>query len=284
LIGSLNINYQNYINNVSNKNFTERLKTLKYNHKFIGLSPNSLLTFENDENLLILAYNDKLELYDSNINLIKTITSINNKKINCCKAITTNKNLIYMCEHNSHKLKVIDYKFNELLLNFVDLKSTIKKSVQQQQQLYYPYDLCYHNGFIYVCDLRNRIVKLDENLDYVLDYQLNFQIRQILVTNNCLCLNTIDFNKIYFLNIDNFEIIKFYESFGGPICELDSFIYEFSGKYGEFISCYDFNGCFIEKFKTKFISKHITFNNNVCIKRFLDKIILTSSCGKLLII
>ena len=222
----------------------------------------------------MLVYNDKFELYDRNLNLIKTISGIDDWKVRCCKAITNEKNLIYMCEYNSHKLRVINYQFNDLLL-----------TVPSATKLYYPFDMCYYSGFVFVCDLRNRIVKFKEAsecLDFVYDQIFDFQIRQILVNSNYLCVNTINFNRIYFLNLNNFEIIKCYESPGGPICELGSYFYEFRGKYGEFITCYDFDGCFVETVNTRFSNKHITFNYNVCIKKFFDKIVITTSCGKLL--
>ena len=261
-------------------------------YKFIGYAPNSILTFNND-NFLLIVYNDRFEIYDSNINLINTLTSINDKKIACCKAITNKKNLIYMCEYNSHRIKVIDEKFNEV--KFETKMPPINKLVNKkriyphrQEPLFYPFDLSYHSdGFIFICDLRNKIFKFKENiqeksLEYVLDYQVNFQIKQCAINDRCLFLNSINSNKIYFLNLQNFDILMFYESSGGPILELDSYFFEFSGNYGEMISCYDENGCFLDIFDTRF--SNIIFNNSVCMKRFFDKILISTSCGKLITI
>ena len=215
---------------------------------------------------------------------MSTLTSINNKKISCCKAITNEKNLIYMCEYNSNRIKTVDYNFNEIKIKFKMLKKNKLRNINHQEHLFYPFDLCYSSGgFIYICDLRNKILKFKENihercLEFVTDCQVSFQIRQMAINTNCLCLNSINCNKMYFLNLHTFDVIMFYESSGGPICELDSYFFEFSGNYGEMLTCYDANGMFLDIFYKRF--SNMMLNNNVCMRRFFDKILYISYQSK----
>lgn len=292
------------LNDNSNADFIERIENFKTtassSYKFIGLSPCALLTINTNQtkiaahdNYLVLVYNEKLESYDMNLQLVRKIDKINNKKLNCCMAATNNQDKIYLCEYNSHKIKIIDYRFNQLNEPFNDSKQqkiSNRLTSNEYTGFYYPYDMCFQNNCLYVCDLSNRIIKLTQNLEYEFEFKVDFQIRQMIILNQVICLNTFNYDKIYFLNVNTFQLMNFYENRHGPLCTLDDkYLYEFS-KNGEYIYCYDTtiestttNYCvnLISKIKPKF-KQYISFSNNVCMKRFFNKIIITSSCGKLL--
>jgi hypothetical protein len=265
-VGKVNYNFVN----ASNRNLVDHIQTINPLQMFIGQAPYALLSLPNE--LFLIVFNNKLELYNSDLELIDYTHEVyHGQLLNCCAATSDNCDKIYLCSYRSHSISVIDLK----------LRPYRKLPIQDTQVvLNHPNDIFFYKNHVYVVDLDSRVVRLSAyNLEFEVEYKIDFSARQLKIVNDIVCVNTVDFDLIVFYDIIDFHVLRKYDRRHGPICELNGAIYEFD-RNGDKIFCYNSDGSLDVELKTRF--DRVSFDNTIGIAYHGSKVIISSSCGKLI--
>lgn len=221
---------------------------------------------------LLSASHRSLTLYDKNLNVIKKLSKIGNKKVLPSGVTTNGKDRIYISDQINHQIIMTD-------LNFSKLKITGSGS----NGLTSPECPFYADGYLYVPDrLNSRIKKLDsDTLDLIDTYTLNFSPLQVKVIGNTMCIKPEEKPHVYFYTIMGSKLILRYkyEHDMSRISVLNGYFYEYC-PLKSIIHRYDCNGAIIEPLKPSskwfFNDDYDKWTGNLVL--FNDRIII-SSCG-----
>ncbi len=211
-----------------------RIKTKPQRAYDLDFNPCSSCELINGNFLCCDNNNKRLVIFDKCFKLIKSIDRINHQPFATLGITTNNEDRIFISDYQNHKVYSTD-------MNFFLLKSFGEKSGSEINNLCHPYDIFYHENFLYVCDCRNlRIQKLNCDLEYDATFDLNYQPWQIKIANNHACVRANN-SVLYFYELPIFSLKIKYTDHDGPICVHNSYFYEFSEKHKK-IFCYDWTG------------------------------------------
>jgi hypothetical protein len=179
--------------------------------------------------------NKRLVVLDKTFKVIKTIDRMDGQPIATLGITTNSSNRVFISDYQSCKVYATDFSFR-LVKTFGN-----DTPVNDKNSLSHPYDLFYYNSSLYICDCRNqRILKVNDDLNFEELYNLNYQPWQIKITNNTVCVRANN-SVLYFYDLPMFSLRFKYTDHDGPICVYNSFFYEFSEKHKK-IFCFDWNG------------------------------------------
>ena len=212
-----------------------------------------------DKRFLVLNYDKRaLKIYDRNFNVLRSITKMNNKDIKASFVALGDNDLIYISvtEPLHRKVFSTDLEFNEI------------KAVTPYGMLEQPYDICFKNKYLYVCDAKkNAILILTEGLKFHKQFYVSYQPWLIKVTETIICVKDIPsysnfnldsyrttttyFNNengsgLYFYDIFSFELKYTYKHGYSRISKIGLNIYECTDKK---MFCYNESGGFVEEVK-----------------------------------
>ncbi len=177
-----------------------------------------------------------------------------NAALNCPRGVATdNRNQLIICDSYCHRLIITDLKFKELKI--------LGRFGTGSAEFYSPFDVLYHDTFVYVCDTGNkRIQKFTDNFGHLHSYQLNFHPVQIIIIDQLVVIRD-DNNFLNFHDFNTFKLIKTSNT-KGVIGIIGKRLYQIDKKY---IYFYDSKGNLNSKTK---IDTDFEFNNgNACIFR-----------------
>ena len=218
----------------------------------------------------------RLVLLNNELKQIEIIDKLDNKTFQPLGLTTNGDDRIYICDYENNSIIMTDLEFK--YINSVGGRKPRGNPQQQQQQqikLNLPYDVCYSNQFIYVCDFQNkRIQKLTAN-DLTFDsmYPLTYSPWQIKINQNLACIRAYDDLSINFYNLSNFQITRKYTGHNGIICQNNSLFFEYN-HLGCTIECYDSTGGFCEQLVAKFT--HIPFHSYFGMILFNGRLIISA--------
>ncbi len=231
------------------------------NKKIIELDvkPYYIINYPNNK-ILSSSYQDScLSLYDENFVLIKRIDKINEEALSPL-GITLNKTdgKLFISDKYLNKIFRTDFEFN--YINSVGSYGTdiMKFNV--------PIDICFKNGYLYVCDFKNKRLQLfDSELEFIKILKLEYMPWKIEASNSILCLASgYTSLGIYFYHIENLSLLRKFDHGMCRISEINSRFYEFESK-SKNIFCYDETGN-LEK-KISFVSDTFDYN---CLENIVD--------------
>lgn len=174
-----------------------------------------------------------LTLFDENLNFIKSINLIDNKKFKCAIAVTNAKDRVYIANDTNNEIILTDLEFNKI-------KSfDLLQSIQAREKLVFIRGLCYVNECLYVSDYQNKCIqKLNSNLEFISVHHLDYNPWKIEVSNQVICVQSY---IIEFYDVNTFDLKHKYEGHNGSIAKFNSHFYEYYHKKGK-LFCYDKNG------------------------------------------
>ena len=219
-----------------------------------------------------------LSLHNTDLSLLKTIEKIEYRSIQPRYLATDGQNKIFISQSDQHKVTVTDLDFR--MIKEIGCKG------DGYHQFNYPLGICFHDGFIYVCDGENkRIQKFTDNLVHKETFQLDFKPLSLRVINNFACIRSNSEDFIYFYSLTPLRLINKLSIFGhSAIFSTQFWFYVFDSATKE-LCCYDIMGNKVDSFpidcQADISSKEkvsIEFSNNCVIIscRLAKKLILFS--------
>lgn len=188
-------------------------------------------------NLLVSNTHD-LRVFNDKFNLIKTITHINNTKIDPFYVTTNNANLIFICDNS--KIIRTNLEFNEYCI------ATYSPNAANNNLR----GICYNERHLYVCDNNNtKILKFNENLELCNTFPLEFKPQQIKISNSVVFIRSQNLASINIFELNDLNSLNFklkYDGHNGTLSEINGYFYEYSFDNSKFYF-YDNDGNLIQE-------------------------------------
>jgi hypothetical protein len=211
--------------------------------------------------------NQNLTLHDENLNIIKTIEKINGEDISPFGIAMNDNYQLYISNFNQHKIFKTDLNFNKI--------KSFGSVGNNNNQFRNPYDICYKNSHLYVCDYGNkRIQILTENLEFEKSFSVNYAPWVVKASNSLLCVESGNPVGIYFYSLHDLSLQQKYDHGFCRITEIDSCFYECSTK-SKTVFCYDENGCLIEEIKFNVNDRFACHNYDGAFLNFGGNLLMT---------
>ena len=145
-----------------------------------------------------------LTVYDLNYCEIKTINKLNNFEFSPFSLTTNSKDKIFICDPSSNYVFLLDFNFNFI-------KKIGSKGINDDDKFNCPIDIYYSNSKVYVCDAKNKRIKIfNENLVYQDKYIVTYEPRQFKILKKTAVVTQISRDSpinIYSINPFQFKII-----------------------------------------------------------------------------
>ena len=210
----------------------------------------------------------KMQIFSKDYELIATFEKVMSALLNCPRGVATNNlNQLIICDSYCHRLIITNFKFEEL--------NIFGKYGNGPSEFYSPFDVLYHNSFLYVCDTGNkRIQKFTDNFGHLHSFKLEYHPLQIMILSDLAIIRD-DKNYLNFHYLDTFKF-KRKSRTKGLSGLIGKRVYQIDSDYVYF---YDSDANLCSKSK---IEKFIDFDKgNTCI--FRKDIVITCKNRLLLI-
>ena len=178
-----------------------------------------------------------LTLYDENLNLIRTIDKINEESIQSLGIAIDDydENHLYIAEPVRNQILKTDLEFNKI--------NSVGHTGTGDNEFHYPCGICYKNKNLFICDNRNKRLKVySKDLEFIKLLKVDY-IPWVIKASNSLVLvqsgNSLDL-YIYELNNLNLQQKIDDENIYCRISIIDSCFYRFNSQT-KTILCYDQN-------------------------------------------
>jgi hypothetical protein len=254
--------------NCDKEEIRAKLKDINFNFLRIKDKPIDLCVLPNGKLACTTNNSNRsILLYDENLNFIKSI-----EKINKPEYITCNKvNRIYLSDSKHNQIIMTDIEFKKLKIF--------------DNKLNNPLGITYFNKHVFVCDNQNkRVLKLNDEIDFIASFSLDFQPWQIHLLQNVACIRPFDTGSIFFYNIEPFLFKTKHDYHYGTISIMNSCFYEYYCGNKK-IYCYNIDGKIVEEVKTVVWTNEATHLKDGCLVDFNGKILFSCwSSGKIIVL
>ena len=262
-------------NGLNQDHIREMLKTLTIEEIKINTDPNDMVLLPNRTLALANSTQKHITVFNSNLDLIKTIKQIGNNNFHPLRIATGADDNIYITEYSRCEVIMTDINFK--MIKHVGCKGS------KDEEFNYPNGIAFFCNNVYVCDSENkRIQILSSNLDFISKIELDYQPWIIKISpNKVACIS--QFNApaaVYFYNFDNFEIIHKYTDHGfGRVSEIGSYFLESCNKNSS-IYFYDKNGGLLERISIERFSSFFESTADGILVYFNQQLLFSSATQK----
>ena len=152
-----------------------------------------------DNNQIISAnYHDKcLTLYDKNFNLSKRIDRINGELFAPIGLTVNHTEMsIYISDYDNNRILNTDLEFNKL--------KSVGSSGSGDNQFNGPFDMCFQNHNLYICDYYNKRIQIySKDLEFLKTLKVDYLTWKIKASNSILCVESGDSSGIHFYDLNS---------------------------------------------------------------------------------
>ena len=230
------------------------------------------------DNQIVCVCYDCIAVFDQNFNLLKNIKSLNDQRLDPIRiALNKEDEQLYILEKTKHRIILTDLDFN-----FIKYFGSQGKGNHEFDN---PFDICFKNHSIYVCDYGNQRVQIfNKDFEFISTLKTNYGPWKIKVSNLLICVQCF-MDEIHFYNLNDLSLHGKYSGATCGISEYNSCFYAFDVKENKKINFYDKNGdlkeeLIIDSFADYFTNKYL--RDGTFIDYNVDLIILSKS-GKQII-
>ena len=231
------ITYKNYFKKFENNEIRETIKSGNIEKFQLDHTPYDMCVLKNNTNLLVI-HDNSLSLYNEFLNLLKSVDKIDGKNFKPAAIVSNNDNEIFISDWEEHQIIKIDMNFNKI--------KSYNSFGSGDNDLARPWSLSFNNNILYVCDFKNKALKLfDNNLEFTQSVKLNYLPWMMKVSDSTVCINAYVVYNTFFYSKADYTLVYFYNHQQCRINEINSCFYGYSYKTNE-VFCYDDKGLFIE--------------------------------------
>ena len=238
----------------------------------VVLKNKDILSINFDENCLVFL--------DRRLNLIQKIEKINGEEF---------KPNAICVDHDKSRIYIADQKNDQVIMTnfeFEKVKSIGKKG-SGNEEFNTPWGLCFHDGLLYVSDMRNeRVLVFTKDLLYLKSLKLDFYPWSIKASNEVISIESGRPPQMKFYSIKDLSFrtdVDHEQHEFRRLSEINSSFYEYN-RHSNKIICFDKYGNFTKEFIVKGVSTFSSHDYDGCLFQLNESVMMTSYSNKKFII
>ena len=198
IIGTINLSFENLMNSLKNN---------EYEFKKLSHEPWDFIIIESMNQLITCNINNSITVYDStDFREIKSIKTLNNLEIGPV-SMTNSNSAIYMADPFYDRIyqTKLDLTYLKHVSSKMDNNTNNNNNKNCDNKTFgNPIDIYYHKLKLYICDHRNKSIKvMTENLVFLDAHDLPYEPRQFKIVNKTAIITQATLEPI--VNIYNLE-------------------------------------------------------------------------------
>ena len=236
-------------------------------------SPLDLIVLPNNQ--ILVTNHSCLSIYDQNLHLVKVINRIEdrNSRTEEFRPLATTLNMECKSFYITNYQQIL---MTDLEFNFIKSIGSFGNGCEQFNG---PYDLCFINQNLYVCDYFNKRIKVYTNqLEYVISYDLSCFPWKMKRFRSIVFIQSV--NGIYCFKLEDFSLIKYFQQSHFRMSQVFSNIFQFD-YHNKKLVCYDYEGDLKEE--VNFTNENLIETRDGALLEFNGSLLMTSFSNKKII-